>query len=124
MAMSLPTFEGPVSQALGASSDSATYYIHTFAPEPYRVLRPIPVAIHRVEEEFVATFADANINSSGDNPQEAFASVRDLILDTYERFNSLPADKLGPGPKRQFAVLKEFIDATSIDHEGTRREDR
>jgi hypothetical protein len=98
---------------------AATLYIGTFAPEPYRLMKPIPVSIQRVGESYLASFSDANVNSSGDNQHDAFANVKELVLDTYDRLSSLPAGKLGPGPSRQLAVLREYIDASTIDNEGT-----
>ena len=93
--------------------------IETFAPEPYRVRRAIPIAVRSSGDGFVASFADANISSSGDTQQEAYTNVKELILDVCERLNSLPAQKLGPGPARQLAVLREFVDAET-DHEAAR----
>jgi hypothetical protein len=109
-------------EQLGAIPTCSTLYLSTFAPEPYTVKRPIPIAVQENSYGFFASFADANINSSGDTQQEAFANVRELILDVFDRLNSLPAKKLGPGPARQIAVLREFIDAAT-DHKRTRPED-
>lgn len=105
---------------LESAGVAAIFQVQTFAPEPYRLLKPIPVSVHRFGDEFVATFADANINSAGDNPQEAFSNVKELILDTYDRLSGLPTTKLGPGPLRQLAVLREFIDAAPVNHERAR----
>ncbi|HSK78746.1 MAG TPA: hypothetical protein VLQ45_19985 [Thermoanaerobaculia bacterium] len=94
-------------------------HIETFAPEPYRVRRAIPIIVRHSGGCLVASFADANISSSGDNPQEAYANVKELILDVFDRLSSVPAEKLGPGPARQLAVLREFVDAEA-DHEAAR----
>jgi predicted RNase H-like HicB family nuclease len=102
---------------------STTLQIQTFAPEPYGVKRPIPVVVQRLQEGFTASFVDANVNSSGDSQQEAYANVKELILDVFDSLRSLPASRLGPGPTRQLAVLREFIDAPE-DHQGAREEDR
>lgn len=100
-----------------------TLHIETFAPEPYTVKRPLPVSMQRRQDGYLASFVDANINSSGDTQQEAFANLRELILDVFDNLRSLPASELGPGPKRQLAVLREFIDVAQ-DHEGARGQDR
>jgi len=102
---------------------STTLYLSTFAPEPYSLKRPIPIFIQETTGGFLASFVDANINTSGDTQQEAFANARELILDVFDRLHGLPAKKLGPGPARQFAVLRDFINAAT-DHEGTRPENR
>lgn len=113
---------------LAAIEDTAilgtlTLHIETFAPEPYDVKRAIPVSLQRRSDGFLASFVEANVNSSGDTQQEAFANVKELILDVFDSLSSLPPSKLGPGPARQLAVLRDFIDAAQ-DHEGAREQDR
>ena len=100
-----------------------TLHVETFAPEPYRVRRPIPVSLQRRVDGYVASFVEANVNSSGDTQQEAVANVKELILDVFDSLSTLPPSKLGPGPARQLAVLREFIDAAH-DHERAREQDR
>lgn len=117
----LATLEEKVAQ-LGAMPTCSTLYLSSFAPEPYAVKRPLPITVQETGDGFIASFADANINSSGDTQQEAFANVRELILDVFDRFSILPAEKLGPGPARQIAVLREFIDAAT-DNQGARPKD-
>jgi hypothetical protein len=103
--------------ALEASSvlGCVTLTISTFAPESYVVMKPIPIFVQSRMGGFEASFADANINASGDTQQEAYANVRELILDTLDSLTSLSESKLGPEPIRQLAVLREFIDV-SADH--------
>lgn len=91
----------------------ATFTINTFAPEPYLIKKPIPVCVRGRVGGFEASFADANINASGDTEQEAYANVRELILDTFDSLTSFPKSKLGPEPIRQLAVLREFIDVAA-----------
>src|SRR5262245_8308534 len=83
--------------------------ITTFAPEPYHVLRHIPVVLQPSGEEFIATFFDANISTAGETEADAVSNLRSLILDTFEYFASEPPENLGPEPTRQFAVLQEFL---------------
>ena len=101
---------------------SVTLNITTFTPEPYSVKKPIPVCVQRGAGGFMASFADANINASGETQQEAYANLRELILDIFDSLTALPESKLGSGPRRQLAVLREFVDV-SADHERARRED-
>jgi predicted RNase H-like HicB family nuclease len=103
-------------QALGW----VTLYIETFAPEPYRVKKAIPVCVQHRTDGFVASFADANIHASGDTQQEAFGHLKELILDIFDSLSALPVSKLGPEPRRQLAVLKDFLDAAQ-DHARARR---
>jgi hypothetical protein len=82
--------------------------IHTFAPEPYQVKKPIPVLVRSHEGEFIASFMDANVNASGETEQEAFEAVKVLMLDMLDQLVRQP--KLGPKLATRLAVLREFID--------------
>jgi hypothetical protein len=99
-----------------------TFNITGFTPEPYSVKKAIPICVQRGIGGFVASFADANIKVSGETQQEAYANLRELILDVFESLTALPESKLGFGPRRQLAVLRKFVDAP-IDHERARRKD-
>lgn len=83
--------------------------ITTVAPEPYRVIRPIPVVIQPEGDEFSASFFDANIGTADDTQEEAFSNLRSLILDTFDSLEAENSDALGPEPSRQLAVLREFL---------------
>ena len=90
---------------------SMSCLISTFAPEPYKVLNPIPVVIVKESESYVASFIDANMSMSGDTEFDAFSNLRDYILDAYESLSELPVDDLGPMPFRQLAIIKEYLKA-------------
>jgi predicted RNase H-like HicB family nuclease len=113
---------------LAAIEDAAilgtfTLHVETFASEPYKVKRPIPLSLQRRTDGYIASFVEANVNSSGDTQQEALANVKELILDAFDSLSSMPTSKLGPGPARQLAVLREFIDVAP-DHERACEQDR
>jgi predicted RNase H-like HicB family nuclease len=82
--------------------------IHSFAPEPYRVKKPIPIVVRPHEGEFMASFLDANVNASGETEQEAFEGVKGLILDMLDQLSRYK--RLGPKLATRLAVLREFID--------------
>lgn len=82
--------------------------IETFAPEPYRVLKSIPVVIQEQEDLFEAGFFEANIHAAGDNEQEAYDNLRTLILDIYESLMN-ERGALTQSVTRQLEVLREFI---------------
>jgi hypothetical protein len=86
-----------------------TVPITTFAPEPYELIKAMKAVVQPVEDEFVATFFDANINASGGTQQDAVANLKDMMLGLLEVLEEEPADKLGKEPARQLAVLREFI---------------
>lgn len=83
--------------------------ISTFAPEPYDIMGPINLVIRCDEAGFVASFAEANINASGETLSEAMAMAKDMILATFDRLLSKRDDQLGPGPLRQKQVLSQLI---------------
>lgn len=83
--------------------------ITTFAPEPYQLRQPLVVLVQREEEGFTASHFDSNIHASGDTEEEAFRNLKSLVLDVFDSLCAEPLEKLGPEPKRQLAVLKEFI---------------
>lgn len=84
----------------------------TFAPEPFVLLKDIPVVIEESDGEYMASFFDAGIATMGDNPQEAFDNLKDLILGRFEILTGDMPHKLAPPVKRQAAVLREFIRKT------------
>ena len=92
--------------------------ITTFAPEPYDLLRQIVVVIHPNETGHTAGFFDANIHASGDTEEEALRNLKSLILDTFDALSAEPPGQLGPEPKRQLAVLREFVRRTPHAHSG------
>ena len=88
---------------------TAVIPITTMAPEPYKILQSIPVVVEPAAHRFNATFFDANIGTSGDTQEEAFSNLRSLILDTFEYLANEAPEALGLEPKRQLAVLREFL---------------
>lgn len=88
-------------------SSAVVVPIASLAPEPYKLIRDIPVLVASCGESFTASFMDANISASGDTQEEAFSNLKGLLLDVFE---SLADDgNLGSGPHRQKYVLAEFI---------------
>jgi predicted RNase H-like HicB family nuclease len=81
--------------------------VESFAPEPYELLTPFHVVLEPSDNEFVATFFDANISASGETGMDALANLKDMILAVFE---ALELEKdLGPSPSKQLSVLKQFI---------------
>jgi hypothetical protein len=85
--------------------------ITTLTPEPYRLLRDVPVVIEATDPDFVATFLDAGISASGDSAEDAVNNLKDLMIQKFEIFSQMAPDKLGKGPKQQWAVLRTVMDA-------------
>lgn len=83
--------------------------IDTLAPEPFDVVRPFHVTVEPYEDEYRASFVDANLSAFGETRAEAVWALKDIIAATFEVLSDLGEKKLGPGPARQFRVLREFI---------------
>ncbi len=83
----------------------------TLAPERLELLREIPVSIRSTDEDFVASFFDANVSASGETEQEAFANLRDMLVLTYNFLHKKPEAELAPILRKQRVVLDEFIRA-------------
>jgi hypothetical protein len=85
--------------------------IETLAPLPLRLLKPFHITVEPYDGGFKAYFADGGLTGSGETVGEAIWSLKDLMAVTYESLSELQEQQLGPGPRRQFAVLREFISA-------------
>jgi hypothetical protein len=83
--------------------------INTLAPEKYDVLKPILVSVQAIEDEFEAGWFDANIHTTGENEEAAVSNLKSLILDYFEIFTNEPPENLGIEPRRQLAILNQFI---------------
>ena len=84
--------------------------IATLVPVRLQMKKDIPVLLKPQGEEFVASFLDANVNASGETEAEALNNLKATLATVFEKLRSLPAKNLGPGPARQLAVLREFIE--------------
>lgn len=88
-----------------------TVPVQSLAPDPYDVLTTIQIVVRAQEDEYLATFFDANLSASGETPEEAVMGLKDVIAAAYEALSEHEEEQLGPGPARQLAVLREFIRA-------------
>lgn len=84
--------------------------IQSLSPNQYEIIKPILAVVREDEGAFVATFFDANINSSGETQNEAVEMLKDSIASSFRVFQEQEA-VLGDIPKRQFAVLQQFVRA-------------
>lgn len=83
--------------------------IETFAPEPYELLKPFHIVLQQDEDEFIASFFEANLGASGDTKKEAIDNLKDIIISTFEILKEHKESQIGPEPFRQLKVLEEFI---------------
>jgi len=87
--------------------------IETFAPEPYEVLKPFHAVVQTRDDEYIATFFDANLNASGSTEEEAIFNLKDVIAGIFECLLEHDEKNLGPEPARQLRVLKTFLKKTN-----------
>jgi len=83
--------------------------IESFSPEPYEILKPFHVVVKFYDGQYIASFFDANLGASGDTQEEAVLNLKDTLIGAFDMLNEIEEDKLGPGPRHQKSVLKEFL---------------
>ena len=77
--------------------------------ERYTLLEPIPVEVDRDPEGgWVAFVRNSSIGMPGESREEAVSELKGAILDIYEVYSEEPTT-LGPGPAREWSVLRRYI---------------
>jgi len=72
--------------------------------------RAIKVTLQSIDNGFISSFSEANINASGDTPDEALFNLASLISDLWQLLSE-NSNHLGPGPSHQYTVLQQHISA-------------
>jgi len=85
--------------------------VTNLSPEPYGVLKPLPVLVEcsGEEHEWIATLLEVNLCSSGDNPVAAVENLKTYMLDIYDTLAEDDPRNLGPEPLRQLRLLREYL---------------
>ena len=91
------------------TSGSIIVPISTFAPEPFDLLAEIKVVVRPCDDEFIASFVDANVNASGCTVVNAVRSLKEMLVTRFDYLDKMPIEKLGPAMIKQIAVLRGFI---------------
>jgi hypothetical protein len=105
------TLEDEVSRL--PKSGSIIVPITTFDPEPFGLVREIKVVVEASDDEFIASFFDANLNAQGCNQQEAFENLKETLVSRFDYLDTLDPMKLGPVPAKQIAILRTYIRRSS-----------
>jgi hypothetical protein len=85
--------------------------INTLSQHGLEVIKAICAHVRlEDEDEYVASFADANINGSGETEHDAYEDLKAAIAGRYFSLTAYEKD-LGKEPARQLAVLREFVRA-------------
>jgi predicted DNA-binding antitoxin AbrB/MazE fold protein len=90
------------------TSPSVVVPITTLEPEPFELLRTIPVVVQETDDGYLATFFDANVGMTGDTREESVANLKLLLVDAFEELETNES-QLGPQMVRQLAVLRSFM---------------
>jgi predicted RNase H-like HicB family nuclease len=94
---------------LSALRRSILVPIETLEPEPYEITRPFTAVVMEAQGEFEAAIFDLGIFASGDTEEEAIANLKETLLDTVDRLNELPDNRLGKSPLRQKSLLNKCV---------------
>ena len=83
--------------------------VTSFEPAPFDILQEIKVVVRASDDEYTATFFDANVNAGGCTEVEAVENLKDILVSRFEYLDKQPADKLSPPLTKQIAVLRKFM---------------
>lgn len=86
-----------------------SYAIITTLEPPVYVKNSIFALLERVDDSFVARFAAANVNASGETEAEAIQNLKYLITDIFLDLDALPKEQLGHAVQRQIESLRRFV---------------
>lgn len=76
--------------------------------DEYQLKKAIPLTLEQVgDDEWLATFADAEVARSGDTPHDAVEWLRSSVVQLFHLYRSETA--LGPLPTKQFEALGRYI---------------
>jgi len=83
-------------------------YIERYKAGDYEIIKPLTISIESLaDDEFVATFDEAEVSISDSSVSEVIAALKREIIEVYKLFKC--AEKLGPRPKRQLSILEKHI---------------
>lgn len=87
----------------------ATVRIDDLSPTRFALRRAIFIVVHERAGEFRARFAEADIEITGDCPEEAIANPKSLVVATYEDLIDADPDGLDRRQFRQRRVLADLL---------------
>ena len=77
--------------------------------DQFTLTEAINISLNQVDDEFIASVVDVNINASGETFADALTNIMDMIVSLYQCLEKEPYNSLGPLPARQLAFLKSKI---------------
>ncbi len=112
LSVEVSTGLGTMFTASAVDSDAMVSEINDLSSDRWVVGRPIPVVVWNYSFEsssYVASMSDANVNASGDTPQEAINNLKDVIAAKMTFFSSRALSDFGKKLRKQYSVLRCFI---------------
>ncbi len=91
-----------------SGADQKKIELISLRSDNYKLKCPIPIYIEHCDEQFIATFYDAEVSGYGETDLEAIENLVSNIISLYEELNEDVAS-LGPLPKKWLSVLTEII---------------
>jgi hypothetical protein len=82
-------------------------YLTDLNSASYVLKKPALITLRESDGEYILSFPDAEILTSGDTADEALSWMKDSIVTIYETLKSERA--LGPLPKRQLKALENYL---------------
>jgi hypothetical protein len=98
----------PDEQNLLVEPQTSQEVLTTLDDDGHRLLRPITIEYARAGVGYIASFGAVNIAISGVTKIDARQALEIEILDAFDDWTA-DESVLGPGPRQQLAVLKQFI---------------
>ena len=91
----------------------ALFLVDDLPDQRYELLQPLPFEMEKgADGAWTARFSEANISMPGWSIAEAQQALVDDVMDAFTIFLE-EEETLGPGPKQQLAVLRQYIRATT-----------
>ncbi len=82
-------------------------YAITSLPDCH-VDHPLPVVVQPESGVYMASLFDIAISASGESPEEAIDSLKDIVAAKFRLFTK-EESILGEQPRRQLGALRQFI---------------
>ena len=89
--------------------------INTFAPKPFEAVKQIVALVEPVVDEagetceYIASFVDGAISTTGDTIEEAVSLLKNRMAAQYTLLTKLPHDRLGKIPQQQLTALQSVM---------------
>ena len=85
----------------------ALLYLSDLENSSYVLKKLVPITLREANEEYILSFPDAEILTSGDTAHEALRWMKHSIVTMYRTLKSERA--LGPLPRRQLKALENYV---------------